>query len=97
MWASSPTIRKRAEAYEIQNNFFIAVGLGNCLGFGQSLNKIILNLMLFMCIRDNVSIVPYNTQVSLIRQKAETKLIVSAFKANFMIILYYSLPIFLYF
>ena len=75
MWASSPTIRKGAEAYEIQNNFFIAVGLGNCLGYGQF----------------------HHSQESLIRQKAETKLIVSAFKANFMIILYYSLPIFLYF
>ena len=31
---------------QIQNNFFNAVGLGNCMGFGPLFNKIILDLHL---------------------------------------------------
>ena len=30
-----------------QNNFHIAVGLGNCMGFGQLFNKIILIFMIY--------------------------------------------------
>ncbi|MGN1092453.1 MAG: hypothetical protein ACI4RS_02245, partial [Monoglobaceae bacterium] len=47
---------KYAFGQQIQNNFFIAVGLGNHMGKGRLFDKIILN---FAKLRDDVGIVPY--------------------------------------